>query len=101
MGFEYSLLTLELDFVLNDKRFPLVIDLFGEFGGDGMMGCRVLDHETFIALNTLEYRGLFDSPLSDICPFLISLRIFLLCMRRRPALCPVIRKLFQEWCLDV
>lgn len=71
-------LTLELDFVLNDKNFALVVNLFRKLGGYGMMCCRILHNEAFVALDALKDMGLLNCPLAYICPFLVGFRVFLL-----------------------
>ena len=49
----YKRLTLELDFVLNDKRVVLVINCLWELCRDGMMGSLVLDDQSLVAFHTL------------------------------------------------
>lgn len=63
-------LTLEFDLILNDEGFALIIYLLGEFGGDGMVSCRVLDNKTLVTLYGLEDRWLFNRPLAHVGPLL-------------------------------
>ena len=78
-------ITLELDFVLDHKCLPLVIYSFVEFGGNGMMSCRVLDDEAFVPFDTFEDGGLLDRPGADVSPFFGGLRVFLLGVRWCPS----------------
>lgn len=97
-----GLLTLELDFILNHERLALVVDLFGEFGRDGMVSSCVLDNQALITLHTLEDMRLLDSPFSNICPFLILVGALgvLLGVRWFPSRLPVVCKLLNEVGLD-
>lgn len=88
--------TLWLDFVLDNKSFALVVNLLGELGGDGVMSGGILQHQTLIALDTLEHGGFFDGPLPDVSPVFVRGGIFLLGMGRSPSLIPVIGELLQE-----
>lgn len=78
-------ITLKLDFVLDHKCLSLVIYSFVEFGRNGMMSCRVLDHESFISLDAFEDGGLLDRPGADVSPFFSSLRVFLFGVRWCPS----------------
>lgn len=72
------LLTLQLDLILDHQGLVLVVDLLGELGGDSVMGRRVLDHETLVALNTLQDGGFLDRPGANVGPVLIRLGVLLL-----------------------
>lgn len=65
------------------------------------MSCRVLDNKTLVTLNAFEYMGLLNSPLANIRPFFVGLRIFLLCVGGFPPGFPVVCELFDEICFDV
>jgi hypothetical protein len=58
------------------------------------MSSLVLEHETFVALNTLENGGLFDLPGADVLPFFLS--VLLLGVRGLPS--RVIQELLEESC---
>jgi hypothetical protein len=62
---------------------------------------RVLDNKTLIAINSLVLDRLLNSPLADVCPFLLGARCVLLRMRGFPALVPVVGKLLKEISLEV
>lgn len=51
---------LEFDLVLDDKGVLLVGDGLGEFGGDGVVGGLVLEHETLVASDAAQDRGLLN-----------------------------------------
>ena len=87
---------LGLDLILDDKSLALVVDLLGELGGDGVVGGRVLDDQTLIALNTLEDGGLLDSPLANVGPVLLGLRVVLLGVGPLPSRLPALGELLQE-----
>jgi hypothetical protein len=90
---------LKLDFILDNESFALVLNLLWEFGRDGVMGSGVLYDKTLITLHALEDMRLLDSPLSDVCPFLILLaRAFsiLLSMGRLPSGLPIVCELLEE-----
>jgi len=81
------LLTLKLDFVLDNKSLALVVNLFGEFGRDSVMGRCVLDNKTLITFHASENSRLLRGPLTNVCPFFLSvgaLSIFL-SMRSLPS----------------
>ena len=65
------------------------------------MSCWVLYNQSLVSLNPLQDSGFFDRPLSNVCPLLISLRVFLLCMRWLPSRFPIIGELFKEGCFDI
>jgi hypothetical protein len=93
------LLTLKLDFVLDDERLALGVHGLRELGRDGMMGGLVLDDQTFVALNALQLGRLLDGPVADVGPFLLgagACLLFLLGVRRLPPCVPVICELFKE-----
>jgi len=94
------MLTLKLDLILYDKGLALVINLFGELGGDGVMGGCVLDNQTLITIHALEDGRLFDSPFTNIGPFLFPALGVLLGVGRLPSCLPVICELFDEVTLD-
>lgn len=57
--------------------------------------------QSLVALNTLEYSGLLDGPLSDVCPlFLRGLVILLLRVADLPPAVPIIGELLKEWRLQ-
>ena len=87
---------LGLDLILDNKSLALVVDLLGELGGDGVVGGRVLDDQTLIALNTLEDGGLLDSPLANVGPVLLGLRVVLLGVGPLPSGLPALGELLQE-----
>jgi hypothetical protein len=87
---------LELDLILHNEGLALVVDLGGEFGRDSMMSSRILHHETLVARDAGENLGLFNRPLSNICPVLFSLGVLLLRMGWRPSRIPIISELFEE-----
>ncbi len=66
-----------------------------------MMSCWVLYNQTLILLNGLEYMGLLNRPLANVCPFFGSLGIFFLCMGGFPSGIPAVCELFEEVCFDV
>ena len=89
------LLTLKLYLVLNNEVFALVINFLGEFRGNGVMSGLVLEHETFITLEALEDRRLFDVPVADKSPlFLGGLVVNLLGVGCFPSRVPVVGELF-------
>jgi hypothetical protein len=89
---------LKLNFILHNKGLAFIVNLLGELGRDSVMGCGVLDNETFVTLHTLEDSRLLNCPLSNVRPFLVlvgTLRV--LCgMGRLPPGLPVICELLQE-----
>ena len=93
--------TLELDFVLNDQVLALVVDLLREFGGDGVVGSWIFHHETFVALDPFQNRGLFHGPFADVCPFLGRFGIFLLGRGSLPPRLPAVRELLVEGSCDL
>lgn len=66
-----GLLTLKLDFILNDQILTLRVNGLGEFGRNGVVSSRVLHNKTFVAFHAFVDSGLLYSPLTNICPFLI------------------------------
>jgi hypothetical protein len=94
---------LKLDFVLDNECLSLVINLLGELGRDGMMSCSVLDDKTLVALHALVDMGLFYSPFSNICPFLILVRTLcvLLGMGWLPSGLPIVCELLKEVGLEL
>jgi hypothetical protein len=97
-GKAHNPLTLKLDFVLNDKGLSLVLNLLWELGRDRVMSCCVLDNKALIALHSLVDMGLFYSPLSNICPFLILVRALcvLLGVRWLPSCLPIVCELLKK-----
>ena len=97
--------TLKLDFILYHQRLPLIVDLLGELGRDGMMGRLVLHHQALVAFYPFEHMRFFDGPLANVRPLLVGLFIllvlFLLSMRGRPSRVPVIGELFDKGALQV
>jgi hypothetical protein len=69
---------LKLHLVLYNQSLAFVVNLGGEFGGDGMMGGRVLDDKTFVAIYARVDSWLLYGPLSDVGPVLVTLRILFL-----------------------
>jgi hypothetical protein len=100
---ESSVLTLKLDFVLDNECLSLVLNLLGELGRDGMMSCSILDNKAFVALHALVYMRLLYSPLSNVCPFLILVRTLcvLLGVRRLPSCLPIVCELLEEVGLEL
>lgn len=94
-------LTLELDFVLNNKRVVLVVNRLGEFGGDGVVSSLVLDDQALVTLHALEHGRLLNGPGSNVCPFLVIGLDILLCVRRLPSVLPVVCELLEEWRLEL
>jgi hypothetical protein len=91
------MLTLKLNFILNNQRLALWIDRFVEFGGNGMMSSLVLHDETFVTNHTGEHSGFLDSPVANIGPFFLSaLLLFFLGVRRLPPTVPIRCELFEE-----
>ena len=45
---------LRLHLILDNKGFTLVVNLFGEFGRDGVVSGRILDDQALVALDSLE-----------------------------------------------
>jgi hypothetical protein len=68
-----------------------------------MMSCSVLDDKTLVALHALVDMGLFYSPFSDICPFLILVRTLcvLLGMGWLPSGLPIVCELLKEVGLEL
>lgn len=93
-------LTLELDFILDDKGLALVIDLLGELGRDGMVSSRVLDNKTLLALHTLIFSRLLNCPLANVGPFLLFTLLRASCVLLGggglPTLLPALGELFKE-----
>jgi hypothetical protein len=71
-------LTLKLNLVLYNQSLALVVNLGGEFGGDGMMSGRVLDDKTFVTLHARVDSWLLYRPFSDVGPVLVTLGILFL-----------------------
>lgn len=69
---------LRLDFILHNEGLALVVNLLGELGGDSVMGGRVLDNQTLVALHAREDGGLLNCPLANVGPVLLRLRVVLL-----------------------
>ena len=68
------------------------------------MGSSILDGKTLVTLHALVDLGLFNSPLADKSPFLVSLvgtLEVLLSMRGLPSLLPVVGELLKERCLKL
>lgn len=89
---------MKLNFILYNEGLALVVDLFGEFGRDGMVSGSVLDDQALITFHALEDMRLLDGPLSNVCPFLFfvgALRV-LLGMGCLPTGVPVIGELLEE-----
>ena len=74
----FSRLTLLLGLVLDDEGLVLVVHWLREFGRNGMMSGLVLEHETFVAVDTTKDRWLFDGPCADVRPLLLG--VLLLCV---------------------
>lgn len=91
---------LRLDLILHNKGLALVVNLLGELGRDSVMGGRVLDNQTLVAHHTGEDGGLLDSPLANVRPVLLRLRVVLLSVRALPPGFPVIGELLQEGGLE-
>jgi hypothetical protein len=91
---------LRLDFILDHQGLALVVNLLGELGRDGVVGGRVLHHQTLVALNSLEDGGLLNSPLANEGPVLIGLGVVLLRVRELPPGLPVVGELLQEGSLE-
>ena len=85
---------LEFDFILDDQCLVRVVDRSREFSGDGMMGSRILDDQSFVANNTGKDSRLFDRPFTNVGPVFVTLGVFLLRMRRSPSQIPVVGELF-------
>lgn len=96
-----QVLTLELDFILNNQRLALVVDDLGEFGRDGVMGGGVLDHQALITLNTLEDGRFLNSPFADVSPLLFGRLVVLFGVRFLPPLIPVVGELLEERRLEL
>jgi len=62
--------TLKLDLILYNKGFSLVVNGLRKLRRDSVMGCLVLDNQALVAFNALQHRGLLDSPVAHILPFL-------------------------------
>lgn len=92
--------TLELDLVLDNEGVVFVVDLLGELRRNGVVSRLVLEHETLVALDTLEHAGLLNRPGADVCPLLLGGLVVLLGVRDLPARFPVVGELFVERCLD-
>jgi hypothetical protein len=94
---------LKLHFILNNECLSLVIDLLGKLGRYGMMSCCVLDNKTLVALHALVDMGLFYSPFSNICPFLILVGTLcvLLGMGWLPSCLPIVCELLKEVGLEL
>jgi hypothetical protein len=91
-------LTLKLDFILDNKGLALILNLLWEFGRDSMMSSCVLDNQALVAFHAFEDMRFFDSPLSNICPFLVLVRALgiLLGVRWLPSCLPVVCELLDE-----
>ena len=80
MLYKLTRLTLKLYFVLNNKGVSFVVNLFRKFGGNGMMGCRVLHNKSLVSYDTGEDVGLFNGPFTNIRPILVGLGVLFLGM---------------------
>jgi hypothetical protein len=91
--------TLKLDLILGNKGLALVVDLGGELGRDGVVSGRVLDNKSLVTVDTLIRDRLLNSPLANICPFLLFLvrasRV-LLGSGWLPPLVPTVGELLEE-----
>jgi hypothetical protein len=87
---------LKLHLVLYNQSLAFVVNLGGKFGGDGMMGGRVLDDKTFVPVHTRVDCWLLYGPLSDVGPVLVTLGILFLGVGNLPSCLPVISELFEE-----
>jgi len=66
-----------------------------------MVSSLVLQHETFVALQTLEYKRLLNLPCTNVCPFLLVRLSVLLGVGSLPSGLPVVGELFEEGRVDV
>lgn len=91
--------TLKLDLILGNKGLALVVDLGGELGRDGVVSGRVLDNKSLVTVDTLIRDRLLNSPLANICPFLLFLvgaSCVLLSSGWLPPLVPTIGELLEK-----
>jgi hypothetical protein len=67
-----------------------------------MVSSCILNYQALITFHSLEDMWLLDSPLSNVCPFLVLIGAFgvLLSVRWLPAAFPVLAKLLNEVTLD-
>ena len=93
-----GLLTLFLGLILNNEGLALVVDRLGEFGGDGVVGCLVLEDKSLVASNAAKDSRLLYGPCANVGPFLLC--VLLLCMGNTPSVLPVVCELLQEGCLE-
>jgi hypothetical protein len=68
---------LRLDLVLNNQGLALVVNLLGEFGGDGVVGSGVLYDQTLVTIDPLEDGRLLDSPFANVGPVILRLVVLL------------------------
>lgn len=94
--------TLKLDLILDNKRLALGVNLLSELGGDGVVSGRVLDNQALVTFHALEDVRLLNSPLANIGPLLILIRVLcvLLGVGRLPSRLPVIGELLKERSLE-
>ena len=71
---------LELNLILYDQSLARAIDCCGELCRDGVMSSWVLDNQALVAWDARKNLRLFNRPLSNVGPVLISLRVLLLGM---------------------
>ena len=94
-------LTLRFHLILNHQRLALVVNLLGEFGGNGMVSRSVLHNKTLVALNSLENGRFFDGPLTNVGPLFLRLGVVLFGLGRSPSGFPALGELFEERRLQV
>lgn len=93
---------MELDLILDHEGLAFVVNLLGEFGGDGVVSSSILDHQALVSLHSLKDVRLLDRPLSNVGPFLVFVRVLgvLLGVGRLPAGVPAICELLDKVTLD-
>lgn len=89
-------LTLRLHLILNHQSLALVVNLLGELGGNGVVSCDILHHETLVAFHSLENGRFFNGPFTDKSPLILGLGVLLLSLGRDPSRFPALGELFQE-----
>lgn len=93
-------LTLRLDLVLDYQGLPLVVNLLGKLGGNGMMSSGTLRDKTLVARNARQNSRFFNSPFANVSPVLVRLGVLLLSVRRSPSRLPIIGELLKKRSVD-
>lgn len=54
---------------MDDEGFVFVVNFFGEFCRDGVVGSRVFDDKVFVVFDVFEDGGFFNGLFVDVCLF--------------------------------